>query len=134
MVASADHLSKQPPPPAAVPLPLVLLHPAKLAEKKVLELAIDMNQDLHAFLESVTEYLLNSPGKSSYAPEIGRQLSKSMQAWLRRHDLRICSILSHYPNDFRILKNGRARRVECVRPTAAGVYSFEPSSPHVFHF
>eukprot|EP00929_Paragymnodinium_shiwhaense_P066716 TRINITY_DN3349_c0_g1_i3.p1 TRINITY_DN3349_c0_g1~~TRINITY_DN3349_c0_g1_i3.p1 ORF type:complete len:135 (+),score=29.65 TRINITY_DN3349_c0_g1_i3:119-523(+) len=133
MFAFVDHLSKQPPQAAVVPLPFVLLHPAMLAEKKVLDFAIGMDESLHAILESVTEHLLNTPGKMSYAPDIGRQLSKSMQAWLRKHNLRICSILTHYPNDFKIYKNGRGRRVECLRPTAAGVYSFEPSCPHVFH-
>eukprot|EP00929_Paragymnodinium_shiwhaense_P041414 TRINITY_DN21505_c0_g1_i1.p1 TRINITY_DN21505_c0_g1~~TRINITY_DN21505_c0_g1_i1.p1 ORF type:complete len:134 (-),score=31.80 TRINITY_DN21505_c0_g1_i1:342-743(-) len=133
MVACAEYVPK-PPQPAAVPLPLVLLHPAKLAEKKVLKFAMGMNQDLHAFLECVTECLLNSPEQINYGPEIGRQLPEALQAWQRKNDLRMCSILAHYPNDFKIHKNGRARRVESLRSTAAGAYSFKPSSLHIFHF
>eukprot|EP00929_Paragymnodinium_shiwhaense_P064016 TRINITY_DN3202_c0_g1_i11.p2 TRINITY_DN3202_c0_g1~~TRINITY_DN3202_c0_g1_i11.p2 ORF type:complete len:135 (+),score=25.15 TRINITY_DN3202_c0_g1_i11:140-544(+) len=130
MFAKIDNLSKHSPQAAAVPLPVVLLNPARLAERKVLDLAMDRSQDLQEFLATVTHCLLNSAGKISYAPDIGRQLPDAMQVWLRKHDLRMCSVLAHYPNDFKIHKNGRARRVQCLRHNVDGVYSFEPSSAH----
>eukprot|EP00929_Paragymnodinium_shiwhaense_P085614 TRINITY_DN4602_c0_g1_i2.p1 TRINITY_DN4602_c0_g1~~TRINITY_DN4602_c0_g1_i2.p1 ORF type:complete len:135 (-),score=25.63 TRINITY_DN4602_c0_g1_i2:381-785(-) len=105
-----------------VPLPVWSLAPHELARKKAVELS--KSNDMQNFLTLVAAIVMNN-GKLQYAPEVGRQLPEEVQAWLRYHDLRMCSLLAYYPYDFKVHKAGRGRRIECIRQkTAQGIYAF----------
>eukprot|EP00929_Paragymnodinium_shiwhaense_P111914 TRINITY_DN8018_c0_g1_i1.p1 TRINITY_DN8018_c0_g1~~TRINITY_DN8018_c0_g1_i1.p1 ORF type:complete len:114 (+),score=8.48 TRINITY_DN8018_c0_g1_i1:127-468(+) len=100
-------------------------HRWHIAKQKVLKLSKDMDEDLQSFLENVATLLHDIPGKTAYAPELGRHLPERIQAWMRDHGFRMCVVLAYYPMDFNVRSEGRGRIIELLRQgELRGIYPF----------